>query len=281
MKRSCCILFILSLLIISCRPTKPATDESFKTIETASGKWELVWNDEFDYEGLPDPEKWNFDTEGNNWGWGNNELQCYTSHSKENAFVENGKLKITALNKKMNGKEYTSARLTTKNKGDWKYGRVEVKAKLPGGLGTWSAIWMLPTDNVYEIWPGSGEIDIMEHVGYSPDSIFSTVHTVAYNHTIGTQVGETIESKNATTGFQVYSLEWEENELRSYVDDKCYFTFTNEHTGSEAWPFDQRFYLLLNLAIGGNLGGKFGVNNALFPHVMEVDYVRIYKKTGN
>ena len=280
MKKGFCILLLVSLLLNSCRPTKPHGEEALLTIETNSGTWELVWNDEFDYEGLPDSTKWNFDTEGNSWGWGNNELQFYTSRAKENAWVENGILRISALHKKAETKEYTSARLTTKNKGDWKYGRLEVKAKLPAGLGTWSAIWMLPTENKYGIWPKSGEIDIMEHLGYSPDSIFSTVHTATYNHIIGTQVGETIECKSVDTDFHVFSLEWDESELRSYVNDMCYFKFTNQRSGAEAWPFDQHFHLLLNVAIGGNLGGKLGVNNALFPHTMEIDYVRMYKKRG-
>lgn len=256
----------------SCKQSPP----EYKFIGTENGNWELVWDDEFDYAGLPDSEKWNFDTAGNSQGWGNNELQWYTE-DKENAFVENGILTITALREEMKSKQYTSARLTTKGKGDWLYGRLEVKAKLPIGKGTWSAIWMLPTDNVYGGWPCSGEIDIVEHVGYDSDSVYSTVHTEKYNHIINTQVGNSTGC-NSTSEFHIYSLEWDENEIRSYIDDKLYFTFYNDKEGQQAWPFDQEFHLLINLAIGGDWGAREGIDDSSFPHRMEIDYVRIYKK---
>lgn len=250
---------------------------AFWPLHSQNNQWKLVWQDEFDYTGLPSAEKWNYDTAGNSYGWGNNEKQWYTFASNKNAEVSNGTLKITAIKEELFGKKYSSARLTTKNKGDWKYCKVEVRAKLPGGVGTWPAIWMLPTEFKYGGWPKSGEIDIMEHVGFQPDSVFSTSHTESFNHMIGTQVGKSIYLPSATTAFHVYSMEWNENEFRSYVDGQHYFTFKNLKTGSAAWPYDQPFHLILNLAIGGGLGGKKGIEDSLFPHVFELDYVRVYQ----
>jgi beta-glucanase (GH16 family) len=240
--------------------------------------WKLVWADEFDKNGLPDTTRWNYDTRGNDYGWGNNEKQWYTVAKPENCRIENGILKITARKEKTGNKEYSSARLTTKNKGDWKYGKIEVRAKLPTGNGTWPAIWMLPTDSKYGGWPKCGEIDIMEHVGFDPDTVFSTVHTGKFNHMIGTQVGKKTGLPTATSDFHIYTTEWEENEIRSYVDGKHYFTFKNNGEGFESWPFDQPFHLILNLAIGGGLGGKKGIDDSKFPHTFEIDYVRIYQK---
>ena len=191
-----------------------------------SGRWRLVWADEFDYNGLPDREKWSYDVGGH--GWGNKEVQFYTERRKENARVENGSLVIEARRDKWRGHEYTSARLVSKRKGDWTYGRVEVRAKLPTGKGVWPAIWMLPTDWAYGGWPDSGEIDIMEQVGYEPDVIHASVHTKAYNHVIGTQKTATTNVETATTGFNVYAVEWTPEEIRAYVNDRHYFTFKNE-----------------------------------------------------
>ena len=242
------------------------------------GGWKLIWSEEFDYTGFPDSTKWSYDTEGNVYQWGNNEAQYYTSGRKENAWVSDGVLRITALKEPMEGRSYTSARLITKGKGDWLYGRFEIRAKLPTGRGTWPAIWMLPTDWEYGDWPKSGEIDIMENVGYDPDTIVVSSHTEKYNHAIGTQKNAKIACPDCYKAFHVYALEWEEDEYRLYVDDQLYFTFKNEGTGYEVWPYDKRFHILLNLAIGGNWGGQKGIDDSLFPHVFEIDYVRVYKK---
>ena len=242
------------------------------------GGWKLIWSEEFDYTGFPDSTKWSYDTEGNVYQWGNNEAQYYTSGRKENAWVSDGVLKITALKEPMEGRSYTSARLITKGKGDWLYGRFEIRAKLPTGRGTWPAIWMLPTDWEYGDWPKSGEIDIMENVGYDPDTIVGSSHTEKYTHAIGTQKNAKIACTDCYKAFHVYALEWEEDEYRLYVDDQLYFTFKNEGTGYEVWPYDKRFHILLNLAIGGNWGGQKGIDDSLFPHVFEIDYVRVYKK---
>lgn len=266
-------LFIVALSLVACKNNKNTSQDS-----TSNPKWELVWNDEFDKPGMPDTTKWSYDTEGNAWRWGNNEDQYYTANRKENAVVENGVLKIIALKEKMGEREYTSARLISKGKGDWLYGRFEIRAKLPTGLGTWPAIWMLSTDWAYGGWPESGEIDIMENVGYDKDTIVASAHTKSYNHVQGTQKNAKIECKTSYTEFHTYTLEWETSEYRVYLDDLLYFTFKNEGTGPNEWPFDKRFHLLLNLAIGGNWGGMKGIDNTLFPHVFEIDYVRVYKK---
>lgn len=274
------LLAITSVVLSACAGNKEKEEgiSDDQTIMTPTGEWLLVWNDEFDYEGLPDTTKWSYDTQGNAWDWGNNEEQYYTSADPDNAYVKNGVLTLTAQLETIENKRYTSARLITKGKGDWLYGRFEICAKLPRGKGTWSAIWMLPTDSEYGTWPASGEIDIMENVGYDPDHIVGTAHTQRYNHIKGTQKSSTLFILTNSTAFHMYALEWEETEYRLYVDDKHFFTFTNERTGYAEWPFDKQFYLILNLAIGGNWGGKHGVDDALFPHRFYIDYVRVYQK---
>lgn len=270
-------LFVGHITTVSCsssgdepppRYPEPPEEKSY-TFETTP-----IWADEFDYEGLPDPAKWGYDIGGH--GWGNNELQYYTNDIK-NAGVADGILTITAIKENKEGKEYTSARLVTKNKGDFLYGRFEIKAKLPTGKGTWPAIWMLPTDWEYGGWPKSGEIDIMEHVGYDQNRVHITVHTEAYNHSIGTQVGKSRIVSTASTEFHLYRVDWTPKEIKGYIDDVLLFTFPNERKGSATWPFDKRFHLLLNIAVGGNWGGAQGVDPEVFPASMEVDYVRVYK----
>jgi len=237
----------------------------------------LVWSDEFDYTGSPNAAKWDYDLGGN--GWGNNELQYYTDR-EENAKVENGNLIITAALESYGGNDYTSARLVTRNKGDWLYGRIEVKAKLPEGRGTWPAIWMLPTDWEYGGWPNSGELDIMEHVGYDMGYVHQTVHTEAYNHTLGTQRGGDIYVADVHQAYHIYAMNWYEEVVKFYVDNHLVFTFSNEHSGSDTWPFDQRFHLLLNIAVGGDWGGVEGVDITVFPQTFEIDYVRVYELFG-
>lgn len=234
----------------------------------------LVWNDEFDGQYI-NPNKWSWEVNGD--GGGNNELQYYTA-LPTNSFIENGKLIIRAIHENYQNREYTSARLRTKDKGDWLYGRIEVSAKVPTGVGTWPAIWMLPTDWAYGGWPASGEIDIMEHVGYDPNVIHGSIHTKAYNHTIGTQKSKQLTIPTATTQFHLYAIEWFADHIDFYIDNYKYFTFNNENKGWEYWPFDKRFHLILNLAVGGNWGGAQGVDANAFPAQMEVDYVRVYKK---
>jgi beta-glucanase (GH16 family) len=233
-----------------------------------------VWADEFDYTGQPDPNKWGYDIGGT--GWGNNELQYYTDRLS-NASVGDGTLKITARKENVENREYSSARLVTKNKGDFLYGRFEFRAKLPTGVGTWPAIWMLPTDWAYGGWPKSGEIDVMEHVGYDQNKVHITVHTEAYNHGKNTQKGKTRIVETASTAFHLYRVDWTPYAIRGYIDNIPVFEFINEGKGSDVWPFDKRFHLLMNIAVGGNWGGQQGVDPSVYPQTLEVDYVRVYK----
>ena len=274
------LLLLLAVLISGAASAQ--NEESQQAINAANDKSgnSLIFDtipvfaDEFNYTGLPDPNKWGYDIGGS--GWGNNELQYYTNQLK-NAFVANGKLTITAYKEDMEGRNYTSARLITKNKGDIKYGRIEVKAQIPAGLGTWPAIWMLPTDWVYGGWPSSGEIDIMEHVGYDQDVIHITTHSEKYYFKINTQKSATKKIENASTQYHLYRVDWTPEKITGYIDNELIFTNVNEGTDYKAWPFDQRFHLLLNIAVGGDWGGAKGIDENAFPASMLVDYVRFYK----
>lgn len=240
----------------------------------------LVWSDEFDYTGLPNPTKWGYDLgDGcpNVCGWGNNEAQFYTKELK-NARVENGMLVIEARKDSMGGKAFTSARLVTKNKGDWKYGRIEVKAKLPRGKGTWPAIWMLSTDWKYGGWPMSGEVDIMEHVGHDPGVIHGTLHSDKYNHVKRTQQEGKVTVADCSDAFHLYAVDWKDNQIDFFVDDKMYHSVKrNPADDSTGWPFDQPFHLILNIAVGGNWGAMQGIDPAVWPQSMVIDYVRVYQ----
>jgi beta-glucanase (GH16 family) len=269
------IILLTSSMLSSCHK------QSASPSEPRPGGWQLVWADEFDYTDLPNPAKWGYDVGGN--GWGNQELQHYTERRRENARVENGRLIIEARREAWEGREYTSARLVTKGKGDWTYGRFEVSAKLPSGRGTWPAVWMLPTYKSYGEggWPDNGEIDVMEHVGFDPDVVHSSVHTRAYYHSVGTQKTAKVNVPTARTGFNVYAVEWTPEEVRGYVNGQHYFTFKNERLTNPAadykqWPFDKPFHLILNIAVGGSWGGAEGVDETIWPQRMEVDYVRVY-----
>jgi beta-glucanase (GH16 family) len=277
------VLLQALLLLLVVLPIGGVSQSAQRDSKTAKQpiKWRLVWSDEFNYVGLPDPTKWDYDVGGH--GWGNKELQFYTARRKENARVENGHLVIEARREQWQKREYTSARLASRGKGDWTYGRFEVSARLPSGRGTWPAIWMLPTSWTYGGWPNSGEIDIMEHVGFDPDVVHTSVHTSAYNHKIGTQKTATLKLAGSRTGFNVYAVEWTPEEIRGFVNDQQLFTFRNERlTKPDAdyrqWPFDKPFHLLLNLAVGGDWGGQKGVDETIWPQRMEVDYVRVYQK---
>lgn len=229
---------------------------------------------EIDYEGYPNPDKWGYDTGGH--GWGNNELQYYTE-TLDNARVGNGVLTITAKKETKENSAFTSARLVSKGKGDFLYGRIEAKARLPKGKGTWPAIWMLPTDWEYGGWPASGEIDIMEHVGYDQGIVHITVHTEAFNHKNGTQVGKNRMVEHVSEAYHTYRVDWTPYAIRGYIDNKLLFTFTNDGKGYPSWPFDKPFHILLNLAIGGDWGGAEGVDEEAFPATFKIDYVRVYK----
>ena len=273
------IIAVFVIGIIGCTSASKKTENSGS--EKSTSVYELVWSDEFDYSGLPDSTKWGYDTEGNEAGWGNKESQWYTEADEENARVEDGVLKITALRKDAGDKQFTSARLLSK--ADWKYGKFEIRVKLPEGLGTWPAIWMMPGGWSFNDggWPGVGEIDIMEHVGYDFGTVHGTIHTEAYNHSIGTQQGKSIDVENVSTEFHVYSINWTENEIIWYVDGEEYYQFKNQNKTYKEWPFDKKFHLIMNIAIGGNWGGQKGIDPNLTEATMEIDYVRIYQRKDN
>jgi beta-glucanase (GH16 family) len=232
------------------------------------------WQDEFDYNGAPDAQKWGYDL--GDHGWGNHELQNYTN---KNARVENGTLIIEAIKEKSGKLNYSSTRLVSRGKGDFLYGKIEVRAKLPQGRGTWPAIWMLASQNTYGTkgWPDNGEIDIMEHVGFDQNRIHGNVHTKAFNHSIKTNKGNQVLVPDVSSEFHIYSCEWTPGYIAVLVDGNEYFRFTREQTWQwQQWPFDQPFHLLLNVAVGGDWGGQKGVDESIFPQKMEVDYVRVY-----
>ncbi len=236
----------------------------------------LVWSDEFSADGLPDASRWDYDTDRNLPGWYNNERQYYARARAENAAVANGRLRITARLEELRsasdwgGQRYTSARLLTRGKAAWTYGFFEIRAKLPCGRGTWPAIWMLGTGGV---WPDDGEIDIMEQVGSNASRVFGTVHTRAGSG--GNSIGAATQIVDACTAFHDYQLHWTANEITIGVDGVVYFRYANPGTGRDRWPFNASQYLLLNIAIGGVLGGS--VDDSIFPVVMEIDHVRIWQ----
>ena len=240
----------------------------------------LVWSDEFEVDGLPDPSRWAYDTFRNPVGWFNNELQYYASERAENAVVSGGRLRITARRESLStlpdwgGQRYSSARLITKNIASWTHGFIEVRAKLPCGRGTWPAIWMLGLED--QNWPLSGEIDIMEQVGSNPTRILGTLHT-QNNHAGNANGGET-QVPTACTAFHDYQLTWTPGEIRIGVDGNEYFRAVDPGVGVAGWPFEAPHYLLLNIAIGGVLGGA--VDDSIFPVTMEVEHVRVYQRTG-
>lgn len=262
---------LLSSSITGCLCPEPNNYDTSKELK-------LVWSDEFDIDGLPDAEKWSYDTEGNSAGWGNNELQFYTVGKSENAKVEDGKLKITAIHKKESGKDFTSARLVSN--ADWKYGRMEINAKLPDGRGTWSAIWAMPGGWTFNDgnWPDVGEIDIMEHVGHDLGVVHGSAHSKDYQWQKNTQQTGSIYIPDVNKEFHTYILDWSPDYIRTYVDDSLYFEYENEGLGESKWPYDKPFYLILNIAVGGAWGGMQGVDTTAFPQTMEVDYVRVYQR---
>ncbi|WP_235297439.1 glycoside hydrolase family 16 protein [Portibacter marinus] len=268
-------LWIFSIFLISCY-------SNLKISQVEQEGWQLIWSDEFNDAGLPDSTKWSYDIgdacdKPAGCGWGNNELQYYTEKREKNARVEDGKLIIETHAEDYKSRAFTSARLVTKGKGDWKYGKFVTRAKLPAGKGVWSAIWMLSTDRMYGGWPRSGEIDIIENVGFNPERVVGTIHTAKYNHMKGTHRNGDLQLADAQQEFHDYILEWNEEEMIWFVDDVEIFRYPNESTGYEAWPFDQRFHLILNIAYGGNWGGRQGIAPEALPARMEVDYVRVYQ----
>ncbi|MFO7889050.1 MAG: glycoside hydrolase family 16 protein [bacterium] len=269
----------LFLIYPQCSKENSNPVESQNDSIPAPSGYVLVWHDEFNGSTI-NPDKWEHET--NAQGGGNNELQYYTDR-QENSLIEDGFLIITARKEEYTGtegtREYTSARLRTKNKGDWKYGHFEIRAKLPWGQGIWPAIWMLPTDWIYGGWAASGEIDIMELVGHEPDKIYGTIH---YGGTYprNQHKGKSFTSPDSfNDDFHIFSLDWDTTKIRWYVDKIHYATQTEWYSenGHFPAPFDQRFHILLNVAVGGNWPGDPD-NTTQFPQKMIVDYVRVFQK---
>lgn len=261
-----------ALSMAACAPVGPVAAAA--TLAVPAG-YRLVWSDEFDRDGLPDPAKWNYDI-GHNNGWGNREKQYYSGARAENAELRNGRLVITARKERLpsapdwGGDGYTSARLLTKGRAEWTYGFFEVRAKLACGKGTWPAIWMLNRDVV---WPAGGELDIMEHIGREPGRVFSTVHTAAGHG--GSGAGAAQQVPDACTAFHDYQMHWTADAVRFGIDGVVHFEYRNPRSGPERWPFDAPQFLILNIAVGGDLGGE--VDAAVFPVSMEVEHVRAYQ----
>lgn len=251
-------------------------DSSAPQSGTIHKDWKLVWSDEFDKPEI-DKTKWVFEVNGD--GGGNGEMQYYTD-SPKNAHISDGKLYITAIKEDYNRKHYTSARMTTHGKFSVLYGRIEARIKFPTGKGFWPAFWMMPEDSTYGGWASSGEIDIAEVIGDKPSTLFGTIH-YGGKWPKNTHTGDKIMVTNGDLGsdFHVIAIEWEKGEMRWYLDDKLYQTQTKWYTASGApfpAPFDQKFHIILNVAVGGAWPGP-PAKNTVFPQSMVVDYVRVYQ----
>lgn len=240
--------------------------------------YQLVWADEFNGSSL-DRSKWTVVTGEGGAVSGNAELQYYLDRT-QNIQVNSGSLKIIALNDGYASNAYTSARMQTKYSGDWLYGRFEARIKLPVGVGMWPAFWMMPTDSEYGIWPRSGEMDIMELIGREPSKAYGTIHT-GNDGTVRTYSNVyTLSSGTFADNFHIFSMEWSPNLIKMYVDGNLYATQTPSTISPYPWVFNKRFFILLNLAIGGAWAGAPN-GTTTFPQTMEVDYVRVYQKTEN
>jgi beta-glucanase (GH16 family) len=281
------LIAALSLLLAACASVPRAGSGAAAPIARPAG-YRLVWADEFNRNGLPDPAKWDYDTAFNKRGWHNDEKQYYAEARAKNSRVENGRLIIEAHVERLDpksfpdwgGQNYTSARLFTRGKASWTYGYIEARAKLACGLGTWPAIWTLP-DKPNMKWPDDGEIDIMEHVGQDPGTVHQTIHTAAFNHVLKTQKAGTIKLPDACEAFHLYQLHWTPERLHMGVDGRTVFTFDRTDRGRAEWPFDGPHYLLLNLAMGGWGSGDKGIDDKALPARMVVDYVRVYQAAGD
>ena len=261
-----------------------AAAESSST-PSPGAQWTLVWSDEFDAANgsTPDPAKWAFDTGGS--GWGNNELEYYTNHP-QNAQIQNGNLVITAVRESYTGpdgvtRNYTSARLKTQGKFDQAYGRFEARIKIPSGQGVWPAFWMLGSNIALAPWPACGEVDIMENIGKEPATVHGTIHGPGYSGSQGIGSPYSLPSGNFSDDFHVFAVEWEPNAIRFYVDNNLYATRSPaDLPPGKTWVYDHPFFVILNLAIGGDWPGNPDKTTVL-PQKMLVDYVRVYKRSGS
>ena len=269
------------MMLISCgggddgpgTPTNPGgtlppveIDETFET---------LVWSDEFDVDGSPDGDKWTYDL-GDGCpdlcGWGNNEAQYYTNRS-ENVIVDDGLLKINLKRENYEGKLYTSTRMLTQGKYKFKYGKLEVKAKLPSGGGTWPAIWMLGSNISTAGWPVCGEIDVMEHAGNRQGEVSSALHTPSSSGNTVNNGKQTVS--DASEEFHVYTVEWKRSSITFSVDDVIHYSYNPSNKNDSNWPFFGDQFIILNVAMGGSFGGN--IDAGFTESSMEIDYVRVYQ----
>lgn len=247
---------------------------SLSTVRASSNYQTLVWADEFNGKNSPNLNKWSFDLGGG--GWGNGELQTYTNN-RSNVRQSNGNLVIQALYDSSIG-SYTSGRIKTQNKASWLYGRIDVRAKLPRGVGSWPAIWMMPQGAKYgSQYLANGEIDMMEEVGADQNEVNASAHSLTYNPANGNVRSCRRMVADADVAFHSYSLEWDPSYLSFQVDGVEYCRVNNDYTGFASWPYDQSYYLILNLAVGGSWGGYKGVDTTSLPWQFMIDYVRVYQ----
>lgn len=273
------IFFIVLLgFALSCQPDK-VLDPGPCDFPAALESYTLVWNDEFDTQTI-DSDTWSFDIgdgcDRGICGWGNNELEYYTDRD-DNAFIRDGALVIQAKEERFQGYDYTSARMVTKNKADFQYGRIDIRAKLPKGQGIWPAIWMLSTEEKFGGWPRSGEIDIMELIGNKPNEVLGTVH---YGHDFWRfkSAYYQLEQSDFSLDYHTFSLLWRDDCLRFMVDGILYGDpITPSTTLPTGYPFNEKFHLILNIAVGGNLPGNPD-GSTVFPQEMAVDYIRVYQE---
>lgn len=262
---------LVSLLAASAAPQRPLERPA---------DYALAWSDEFERPGLPDPNRWRFDTEFNSRGWHNDEAQYYAERRLRNARVEGGRLIIQAHRERLDdredwgGQDYSSARLTTKGRADWRYGFIEIRAKLPCTRGTWPAIWMLPANKSPDFI--HGEIDIMEHVGHRPSEILHSLQTARQNHRRGNPIASTTRLSDSCEAFHTYQLHWTRSFVAFGIDGAE--TFRNARLPNRDWPFDHSFYLILNVAVGGTMGGEQGIDVDALPAAMEIDWVRVFQR---
>ena len=269
------ILISAVMLIFSCGKKSDGGNGSYVYVAPVpiDSNWSFettpAWSDEFNYTGTPDTSKWTYDLGGG--GWGNSELEDYTN-APANVSVGNGVLTITALNQSAGGEAYTSTRIVSK--GSTTYGRIEVRAKLCSGRGTWPAIWMLPNVYTYGAWPASGEVDIMEMVGYDPNVEHFSAHNATYY--AGNAKTSTDSIPTAETDFHLYREDWTPYAIRGYYDNVLVFTYINTGGGTQLYPYNIPFHLLMNIAVGGSWGGIDGVDDTAFPTSMQIDYVHFF-----
>lgn len=236
-------------------------------------EYELVWEDDFLFNGPPSSSRWGYDLGTGNNGWGNGEQQFYTDRA-DNVFVENGILNIIAKRENFSGSQFTSTRMKTQDKFEFTYGKVEIKAKLPFGKGTWPALWMLGANFPEVGWPTCGEIDIMEHIGNDQNRILAAIHTPS-------SFGNTFNKGNinvpgVSSEFHIYEVEWTEDRVKFSVDGSTYYTYQPEVYNADTWPFTSDQFLIFNIAMGGTLGGE--IEAGFTESRMEVDYVRVYQE---